>query len=157
MQGELKVIKQSQSRTVGRPFVKGEVANPAGRPRGLPDRRTRYRELIEARMPELVERCVMLALQGDVQALRLCLERVLPAIRPGDEPLMLPITAADTLSDRARIVVDAAFEGAITPAAAATMMTLIGGQSRVFEFDELLGRIQALEARANATCIGDPR
>ena len=60
--------------TRGKPFIKGQVANPGGRPPGLPDRRTRYREIIEQRMPELLERCVSMALQGDIQALRLCLE-----------------------------------------------------------------------------------
>lgn len=137
--------KQGDGRTIGRPFVKGQVANPRGRPPGMPDRRTRYRELIEGHMPELIQRCVDMALQGDVQALRLCLERVLPAVRPGDEMVSLPFDPADGMGAQARSVVRAAFDGQISPSAASTLITAIAGQARVIETDELARRVEALE------------
>lgn len=135
----------------GKPFVKGQVANPRGRPPGVPDRRTRYRELIEARMPELIERCVCLALQGDVQALRLCLERVLPAVRPGDETVVLPEGAGEGLGARAAAVVGAAMSGQLSLGAADALIGILGGQARVLEFEDLLRRIEALEAAAAAS------
>ena len=130
---------------IGRPFAKGHVANPGGRPRGVPDRRTKYRELIEARMPSLVEKCVAMALQGDVQALRLCLERVLPALKTGDETVLLPTDHAARPSEQARVVVEAVLAGQISPSSASALMVVIAGQARVIEVDELTRRIEELE------------
>ena len=137
--------KSSDKSIRGRPFVKGQIANPRGRPTGLPDRRTQYRELIEGRMPELIERCVSLALQGDVQALRLCLERVLPAVRHGDELVVLPFDQADAMGAQARNVIQAVFNGQISPSTASTLMTTIAGQAHAIEIDELAKRVEALE------------
>jgi hypothetical protein len=128
---------------IGRPFQKGQVANPAGRPRGIPDRRTQYREMIESRMPELLETCVKLALQGDLQALRLCLERVLPAARVGDELVSLPVHG--TLSQQAQQLMQATFNGEVAPSAAATFMSTLAAQARIVEVDELARRVEALE------------
>jgi hypothetical protein len=148
------MTKSPSTKQVGRPFVRGQVANPKGRPPGLPDRRTRYRDLIEARMPELVERCVELALQGDVQALRLCLERVLPAVRPGDELVELPISGTGSLGSQARAVVGAVFDGRISPMAASTLMSVVAGQANVLEIDELERRIAVLEAAESSKLLG---
>lgn len=139
---------QNKSTTRGKPFTKGQVANPRGRPVGLPDRRTKYRELIEARMPELVQKCVDLALQGDMQAMRLCLERVLPPVRPGDELVELQLDRSLGLAGQARAVIDAVFGGNLSPTSASTMMTAIAAQVRIVEVDELERRLLALESSA---------
>ena len=135
----------SPKRRIGRPYTKGQVANPAGRPRGIPDRRTKYRELIESRMPELIERCVSLALQGDMQALRLCIERVLPLPRAEELHIDLGRPLAGTLSDQGREIVLAMSSGAISPTTASSLMGVIATLARVVEVDELVGRIEALE------------
>jgi hypothetical protein len=139
-------MSNGKSKTIiGRPFVKGQVANPKGRPRGIPDRRTKYRELIEPHLPALVDKCVTMALGGDVQALRLCLERVFPAMKPGDEHVELAPEGSSYPSEQARVVVDALLSGRITPASASALMMVIVGQVRVIEVDELMRRIDALE------------
>ena len=148
MERELQMSNKVNLPVRGRPFAKGQVANPGGRPPGLPDRRTRYREIIEQRMPELLERCVSMALQGDIQALRLCLERVLPAVRPGDERVELSISAAEGLSVQARKVADAAYTGKVAVSTAEALLSVITAQARVLELDELVNRIQTLEAVA---------
>lgn len=130
---------------VGRPFVKGQVANPKGRPRGVPDRRTRYRELIEARMPELVERCVQLALQGDVQAMRLCFERVLPALKAIDDQIAVPVSGGSGLGDHARSVVTAVLGGELSPSEAKSVMAVLLDQSRILEVESFELRLAALE------------
>lgn len=137
--------KPPSTKQIGRPFIKGQVANPKGRPPGLPDRRTRYRELIEARMPELVERCVQLALQGDVQAMRLCFERVLPALKATDDQFAIPVDDATGIGDHARAVVAAVLGGELTPAEARNLMAVLMDQSRILEVESFELRLAALE------------
>ena len=142
----MQISKQIIKAARGRPFIKGQVANPGGRPAGLPDRRTQYRQLIEARMPELIERCVNMAVQGDMQAMRLCLERVLPAVRAGDEAVNLPFIAGVGLGAKAQGVLQAAFDDQIAPSVASTLINAIAGSARAIELDELTKRLEALEA-----------
>lgn len=134
-----------RGKVIGRPFKKGEAANPAGRPPGLPDRRTAYRQLIESRMPELIEKCVKLALRGDMQALRLCIERVLPLPKADDGVVDLGGPLTGTPSEQAALILRSVGEGKLGPATAATLMNAIAAQARVMEFDELRRRLEALE------------
>lgn len=131
----------------GRPFVKGQVANPKGRPSGLPDRRTRYRELIEARMPELVQKCVDLALQGDMQAMRLCLERVIPVLRPGDDLISIVVPDRCGIGEIGQSLVVAALNGKLSPSTAHSLMNVLIGQARVMEVEAFEKRLAALESQ----------
>lgn len=133
-------------REVGRPFKKGTAANPKGRPRGIPDRRTKYRELIESHMPDLIDKCVALALRGDMQALRLCIERVLPVPKAGEDYVDLAEPLVGTPAEQGRVVLKAVSDGQLPPAAAASLMSAIAAQARIVEVDELAKRIEALEA-----------
>ena len=73
----------------GTRFTKGQSGNPRGRPKGIKDRRVKYRELLEPHASELVKKAVELALAGDTTSLRLCLERIVPSIKSQDEPVKL--------------------------------------------------------------------
>ena len=60
------------------PFVKGVSGNPAGRPKGSTDRFSKYRRMVEKRMPDIIAKVLELALDGDLQACKLLLARVWP-------------------------------------------------------------------------------
>lgn len=62
-------------------FEKGQSGNPSGRPKGAKDKRTELRELLQPHAPALVEKAVQLALMGDTTALKMCLDRIIPAMR----------------------------------------------------------------------------
>ena len=87
------------------------------------------------------------ALAGDVQAIRIILDRVLPALRPVDMPTPLALPAHGSLADQARAVVLAAAVGDLAPAQAAQLITGLGGVAKIIESTELEARIAALEAR----------
>lgn len=126
-------------------FTKGTSGNPAGRPRDT--RTAELRELLRSESGALIAKAVEMAKDGDPQALRLCLERVLPPLKGKDTAVSIPgLADAQTLSEKGRAVVDAAADGAITPTEAATLMQSLAGLSRVIETDELEKRIEALEA-----------
>jgi hypothetical protein len=100
---------------------------------------------LEPHAPELIARVVEKAKEGDMAAMRLCLDRLVPAVKAKDEPITLP-GMTDSLADNARIVVKALGEGEITPDQAAAVLTAFAGQVRIVEAAEIERRIAALEA-----------
>jgi hypothetical protein len=63
-------------------FQVGESGNPSGRPKGIIDRRSKFRGLLEAHAETIIQKLVENAKVGDPVALRLCVERLLPRIKP---------------------------------------------------------------------------
>jgi hypothetical protein len=119
----------------GRPFRPGQSGNPAGRPKGARNRATVAAEaLLEGEAEALTRKAIELALAGDVLALRLCLERIVPPRK--ERPIALPLPAINSGSDvpdAIATVLAAVGEGSVTPGEACTMMALIDAQRRALE------------------------
>ena len=65
-------FEEKQQKQRGRPFIKGQSGNPAGRPRGSRNRATRAMQtLLDGEAQALTRKAVELALEGDTTALRL--------------------------------------------------------------------------------------
>tara|TARA_R100000030_G_scaffold35704_1_gene26616 strand:- start:11318 stop:11809 length:492 start_codon:yes stop_codon:yes gene_type:complete len=64
-------------------FYKGmPSANPKGRPKGSLNKYTELsRELMSERGPEIVNKVISLAMEGDVACLKMCMDRILPPQR----------------------------------------------------------------------------
>ncbi len=126
-------------------WKKGESGNPAGRKPGN-DKLAQLRAGIAARVPALLEQLMTQALEGDTQAARLLLERVLPPLKPKEEttPLALP---DGTLLARGEAVLSAVADGELAPGQGAVLMGAIGALARITEVDSLTKRIEALEAQ----------
>jgi hypothetical protein len=59
-------------------FLKGQSGNPKGRRKGALNKRTELAKMLDPHAEGLVAKMIELALQGDVTALRLCIERLIP-------------------------------------------------------------------------------
>lgn len=131
-------------------WKRGESGNPAGRPKGIPNPQARLRKMIDAEA--IVKKLEAKALSGDVQAARTLLERALPVYRAAAEPVQVQgMGGAETLTDKARVVLEAVADGRVPPDIGAQLVTAIGTVARVAEVDELLRRIEALEKRNEPT------
>ncbi|MCL6286020.1 hypothetical protein M3P21_21115 [Ruegeria sp. 2012CJ41-6] len=121
--------------------------NP-GRPRGARHKTTRAIEaLLEGEGEALAQKAIDLALEGDMAALRLCIERIAPARKDAPVSFNLPrIESAQDASEAAQAVLRAVSEGELTPLEGATVMGLIEQFRRVLETTEIEKRISALEA-----------
>lgn len=129
-------------------FQPGQSGNPAGKPKGAKDKRTAFRDLLTPHADELIRKAVALAKKGDPTCLRLCLERIVPALKSEGAPVSLPALAdAATLSDQGRVILRAVAEGSLSPDRAGTLLQAVAAQARAVEVDELARRIEALEAR----------
>ena len=83
---------------------------------------------------------------GDVAALRLCLERVLPPLKAMDSPVQIEgLSGTQGLSEQGGEVINAMAEGSINPSEAATLLKALADQAKIVEVEELEKRITALE------------
>lgn len=122
----------------------GESGNPKGRPTGS-GKVALVRAAIAAHVPELLQALVTKALDGDVGAARLLLERTVAPLR-AVEPAQSLTLPDGTLTEQGRAVLKAVAAGELSPGQGATLLNAIGALARVTEIDELMARIEALEA-----------
>src|SRR4051794_16069286 len=73
------------------PFAKGESGNRAGLPRGARHKATLAAEaLLDGESEGLTRKAIEAALGGDMAALRLCLDRIVPPRRERPVPFRIP-------------------------------------------------------------------
>jgi hypothetical protein len=92
---------------------------------------------------------VELALAGDVTALRLCLERLVPPCR--EAPLDLDLPPFELVADMPRVLsflLAAAGRGAVTPAEAEKLARLVSEYAKAVELTEIEERLLRLEEAA---------
>lgn len=129
-------------------FRPGKSGNPKGRNKGTPDRRTVLLRKLEDDLPALLDTLKANALGGDMQALKLLLDRVLPIRKPSQEAVILPrLMEARTLADKAEAVLSAVAEGELPPDIGAQLVSAIGATAHIVEVSELIARVEALEGK----------
>lgn len=107
-------------------FKTGKSGNPAGRPKGATNKRTRLAKLLEPHAEALVDKMVEIALAGDVMALRLCIERLIPKVQ--GEPLGVDFPAVLTDEGSASLkdeILRAVLDGRLCAADADRVICLI--------------------------------
>ena len=122
----------------------GESGNPNGRPPGVGEV-TKLRDSIAAHLPEIIAQLVEKAKAGDAQAARLLLERVLPSLKPIEQPVALSLPAGEGLTAQGVAIVEAVATGTLAPGQGAALLTGLGALARIKEIDELERRIAQLE------------
>lgn len=137
--------QKSDDRGPGGRFAHGNKASP-GRPPGRGPV-AEMRAALATDLDKIIYTLRTRALEGDAQAIRIILDRVLPALRPVDMPTALALPMGGGLADQARSVVQAAADGDLAPAQAVQIVTALGGVAKIIETDELIKRIEALESR----------
>ncbi len=86
-------------------FVKGQSGNPNGRPKGARGKATMIAEaLLDGDAEKLMRKAIELALAGSEPCLRLCLERILPPKRSGEDVAFGVEATGDARSMGIRVV-----------------------------------------------------
>jgi hypothetical protein len=137
----------------GGQFKPGQSGNPAGKPKGIRNRATLALEaLLEGEAEALTRKAIELGKAGDMQALRLCLERLIPPRRDAPVAFEHPTieTAADAVKAMAAIVTAVAI-GDLTPSEGQALSGLVQNFSKTIETAELEARIEKLEQKQNGT------
>jgi len=139
-------VKPAPAQKNGR-FVKGNCGG--GRPKGSTDKRTAlYRKAIDEALPDVLEKVIEMAKQGDLSACKILVDRSLPAIRPIELARAVPVVG-DTLTQKAESIVDNVASGYSSIEEATRLLQALGSVARIIETDELVRRIEALEVRSH--------
>ncbi len=124
--------------------------NP-GKPKGARHRSTLAAQaLLDGESEALTRKAVSMALEGDVTALRLCLERITPPRR--DTPVTFDLPVMRSLRDAASAaaaIIAAVAAGDLTPTEGTHVMALIDSFRRTLEVTEIEERIANLERARN--------
>ena len=131
----------------GRPFAKGRSGNPRGRPLGARNAVTVLAEqLLDGEAETLIRKAIQKAKQGNISALRMCVERLLPPRR--DRPVRFAITGMNSAEDAVKAMAAVAIavaRGELTPGEAAELSRVIETYVKAIETSEIERRLKILE------------
>jgi hypothetical protein len=125
----------------------GQSGNPAGRKPGTGEV-AQIRAAIAERVPELLTAMMAKALEGDVGAARLLLERAVAPLKAAEQTQALTLPDG-SLTQQGRAVLACVAAGELAPGQGAALVSAIGTLARVAEIDELAKRIDKLEEKQN--------
>lgn len=130
-------------------FRKGQSGNPAGKPNGSRHKASLAAEaLLDGEAEKLTRKAVDMALEGDATALRICIDRIIPARRDRPMKFRLPdLASASEAATAMQAIIRAVANGEITPSEAQSVAGLIAVFVQAIETKELEERIAALEAK----------
>lgn len=130
-------------------WKKGTSGNPRGRPRGIVDSRTKYRQLIEADAPAIVARCIADAKAGCKVSMKVCLDKILPNAKSERivKGVLSEIVPHDikSLQQVSSSVVTAMSKDEITPELGRHAMAVIESHANMLERCELMQRLERIE------------
>ena len=145
--------QQEMGRNEKGQFARGHVHNPKGRTPGSRNKATEAAlALMEGQLGQITQTLIDAALGGDLAAIRLVLERLVPPCKEKVLPqIHLPtVTDAASLPKLTAAVLEAVSRGDLTPGEANALASLVGSHGKAIELAELEDRLAALEAQMNA-------
>lgn len=128
-------------------FPPGKSGNPAGKPQGARNKTTLMCEkLMEGDAEDVVKAVIEKAKDGDVQAAKLILERLVPPRKGRPVRIDLPdVLAAMDIVEAHSAILMAASSGDITLEEASLFSGLIDGHRKAIETEELAKEVEAIK------------
>jgi hypothetical protein len=137
------LARNNATNTRGKPFAPGN----GGKPKGARHKVTLAIEaLLDGEAEALTRKAIDLAKAGDMQALRLCLDRLAPPRK--DRSITFDLPVIDNVGDlpkATQAIMDAVSVGDISPSEAAELGKLVDAHVRAIEVSDISKRLEALE------------
>ncbi len=135
----------------GGKFQKGRSGNPAGKPKGARHKTTlAVQALLDGEAEEVTRKVIEAAKGGDMVAIRLVLERILPPRK--DAPVVLSLPPINNPTDGINAlttILQAVSQGEITPAEGNALSAITEQVVGAYETQVIEKRLEALEAAIN--------
>ena len=136
-------------------FKPGQSGNPKGRAPGVLTMVNKMKAALSSfgkrhnvsdAHQALLDKVIEQALSGDPSSQKLILDRLQPMPKPRATPVDVPgADAKDNLIDQAKTIIQAVFEGKLTPEEGRGLVSTIHDVARIHESTELVERIEKLE------------
>jgi len=128
-------------RDPGGKFTKGNSGNPNGRPA----KADKLRQLLEGKADKVARKVIDAALDGDLQAARLVMERCIAPHRAVMPTCTFDLDETKPLTEQGRAVLAAIARGDIPPDTGKSLIDALTALARVTELDEIVRRLNQLE------------
>jgi len=133
------------------PFEPGKSGNPAGKLKGTRNKTTLAVEaLLDGEAETITRKAIELAKDGDLAALRLCLDRIAPPRK--DRPVLFelpPVSSAADAANAAAALLEAVAVGDLTPSEAGELGKLVEAYVKALEATDFAERLTNLERMTN--------
>jgi hypothetical protein len=128
-------------------WEKGQSGNVKGKPKGSLNKVTlAIQSLLDGEAEALTRKAIELAMDGDMSALKLCLDRICPPRKSRPIQIDLPdVNTADGVSQAQVTTVQAVAEGEITPEEGKVLADILEARRRSIETQEHEARLNKLE------------
>jgi hypothetical protein len=132
----------------GKPFEKGKSGNPTGKPKGALNKTTMaVQKMLDGEAENLTRTAIELAKDGNVIAMRLCMERIMAPRKDRPEPFVL---SENGLLEQVQTILRQVADGELTPMVASEIVGIIATAAKVEEIDSLRAEVTALKGILNA-------
>jgi len=125
-------------------FKPGVSGNPKGRTAGKTPG-AKLRKAIEGKADDILQAVINAAIDGDMQACKMLLDRITPSLKPQAMAISLPVKI--TLAEQGSEIIKATMAGQIPPDIGGQLITALANQSKIVEIDDLTRRLEVLEAK----------
>jgi len=129
-------------------FKPGVSGNPLGKEKGTLNRRTKLAELLVPHAVEILNKVVEMAKNGDINALKICVERLVPKIK--NETIDFQFSQQDLNSTNGLLnygteIISAVTDQKITPEQGQSLISIIETQRKLIETADLARRLTEME------------
>ena len=140
-------------------WARGTSGNPAGRPPGSRNKTTEaVQQIIEGNAELLTLKLVELALNGNIAAMRLCMERASPPRKDRQVQLDLPpARTAEEVSATLAAITKAISEGQITPGEGHDLANILAMQQTAISIADVRGAWSSWQRQSGSITTGRRR
>lgn len=131
-------------------FKPGRSGNPGGRPKGSLNKRTKVAIALDAAAEDVTKAVIAAAKDGDMQAAKLCLDRIQPPLRNEGPRVQFEYDRTAPLVEQAQQVFTAIAKGECDVDTGKILIECLTAFARLKEVDDLAIRVSQLEEAALA-------
>ncbi len=130
----------------------GQSGNPRGRPQGSRNKASLAVEnLFLSEKEALSEKCIELALAGNLPALKIAVDRICPPRK--DTPIKVKLPRVDTIEDACQLtaaLLDMVATGELTPTQGELLSRMVEKHTKNLQLNDLEARLLQLEEKLDA-------
>ncbi|MFK5895000.1 MAG: DUF5681 domain-containing protein [Pseudomonadota bacterium] len=137
-------------------FIKGRSGNPLGRKKGIKTRKTLMINALDTfsekhginAQESIIDALIGEAMSGDIQSIKLILERIAPSLKPESHRIYIPTLPRD-INLKAEKILDYAANGTLAVDEARQLLDGLSHLMKIREVTQIEERLLSLEEQAN--------